>query len=122
MPKHLLILGVSFVGVLSAQTNSFAGWHRFGESRPVDTPPVLNEFSLSAASWITIRVNEPLSSDHNRVGDAFTATLVQPLVANGIVIARRGQTVAGRVGARRELRAWGSRSTKSASPMASKYR
>jgi hypothetical protein len=42
-------------------------------------------------------VNQPLSSDHNHPGDTFTATLVQPLVADGVVIARRGQTVAGRV-------------------------
>jgi hypothetical protein len=42
-------------------------------------------------------VNQPLSSDHNQPGDAFTGTLVQPLVANGRVVARRGQTVGGRV-------------------------
>jgi hypothetical protein len=42
-------------------------------------------------------VNEPLSSDQNRPGDLFTATLAQPLVADGYVVARRGQTVAGRV-------------------------
>jgi hypothetical protein len=36
-----------------------------------------------------------LSSDRNQQGDVFTATLSQPLVANGLVIARRGQTVAG---------------------------
>jgi len=42
-------------------------------------------------------VNEPLSSDHSRTGDAFTATLAQPLVADGYVIARRGQTIGGRV-------------------------
>jgi hypothetical protein len=42
-------------------------------------------------------VNEPLSSDHSRPGDIFTATLAQPLVADGFVIARRGQTIAGRV-------------------------
>jgi hypothetical protein len=42
-------------------------------------------------------VNQPLSSDRNHPGDAFTATLVEPLVADGMVIARRGQAVAGRV-------------------------
>ncbi len=36
-------------------------------------------------------VNEPLSSDHNVSGDTFTATLTQPLIANGYVVARRGQ-------------------------------
>jgi len=42
-------------------------------------------------------VNEPLSSKHNHPGDAFSATLAQPLVADGLVIARRGEIIAGRV-------------------------
>jgi hypothetical protein len=52
---------------------------------------------LPAGSWITVRINQPLSTDHNQSGDAFTATLSQPVVVNGLVIARRGQTVGGRV-------------------------
>jgi len=44
-----------------------------------------------------VRVNQPLSSDHNQTGDAFTASLVQPIISNGIVVARRGQTIGGRV-------------------------
>ncbi|MGB0036434.1 MAG: hypothetical protein WBP79_13265 [Candidatus Acidiferrales bacterium] len=38
-----------------------------------------------------------MSSDRNKVGDTFTATLDQPLVVEGWVVARRGQTVLGRV-------------------------
>lgn len=64
--------------------------------RPYDGPPP-SQLSLAAGSWITVRVNQPLSSDHNQPGDSFTATLVQPMVANGFVLARRGQTVGGRV-------------------------
>jgi hypothetical protein len=52
---------------------------------------------LPAGNWITVRINQPLSSDHNQTGDAFTATLAEPVVVNGFVIARRGQTVGGRV-------------------------
>jgi hypothetical protein len=44
-----------------------------------------------------VRINEKLSSDKNRSGDFFTATLIQPLVANGLVIAQPGQNIAGRV-------------------------
>ncbi len=44
-----------------------------------------------------VRTTEPLSSDHNQPGDGFTAVLQQPLVVDGIVIARRGQTVVGTV-------------------------
>jgi hypothetical protein len=53
--------------------------------------------TLPAGTWITVRVNQPLSSDHNMVGDSFTATLSQPLIADGYVVARRGQTLVGRV-------------------------
>jgi hypothetical protein len=94
MRKYLLVLGVSFAGALTAQNGS---WRKFGESRPPHPPRAPAEVKLPAGSWITIRVNQPLSSDHNHPGDTFTATLVQPLVADGVVIARRGQTVAGRV-------------------------
>jgi hypothetical protein len=44
-----------------------------------------------------MRTNEPLSSDHNQVGDQFTGTLQQPIVVNGWVVARGGQTVIGQV-------------------------
>ncbi len=40
---------------------------------------------------------EKLSSEHNQTGDTFTATLDQPLVADGFVIAERGARVEGRV-------------------------
>src|SRR5882724_9104835 len=83
------------------------GWRRVGEPAQADQPqqadpsqqsnqmPPPFALTLPAGTWITIRVNQPLSSDHNQQGDPFTATLAQPLVANGRVIARRGQTVAG---------------------------
>src|SRR5580698_6200596 len=51
--------------------------------------------TLPAGTWITVRVNEPLSSDHNQTGDAFTGTLLQPILVNGLLIARRGATVTG---------------------------
>ncbi|MGP0075942.1 MAG: hypothetical protein ACLPWF_28835 [Bryobacteraceae bacterium] len=51
--------------------------------------------TLPAGTWVTMRLNQPLSSDHNQTGDAFTGTLLEPIVANGLLIARRGQTVSG---------------------------
>jgi hypothetical protein len=59
---------------------------------PRYAPPTV---TLPAGTWVTVRVNEPLSSDHNQAGDAFTGTLLEPIVANGMLIARRGQTVSG---------------------------
>jgi hypothetical protein len=53
--------------------------------------------TIPAGTWITVRVNEPLSSDHNKPGDAFFATLAQPIIVNGLVIAHRGQGVSGMV-------------------------
>jgi hypothetical protein len=44
-----------------------------------------------------VRTDQVLSSDHNQPGDGFSVTLAQPLVANGFVVARRGQILSGRV-------------------------
>jgi hypothetical protein len=47
--------------------------------------------------FVTVRINQPLSSDRNQTGDNFTATLVRPVVVDGVVVAQRGQTIMGRV-------------------------
>jgi len=73
-----------------------SGWRRFGEPVQGDQPPPPSmALTVPAGTWITVRVNQPLSTSQNQQGDPFTATLAQPLVANGRVIARRGQTVGG---------------------------
>lgn len=64
---------------------------------PPAMPPVPAQLNLKAGTYITVRVNQPLSSDHSQAGDAFTATLVRPIVVDGVVIAHRGQTIVGRV-------------------------
>jgi hypothetical protein len=55
------------------------------------------QLTLKPGTFFTVRTNTMLASNKNKPGDLFTATLAQPLVVNGIVIAQRGQTVAGRV-------------------------
>jgi hypothetical protein len=69
-------------------------------------PPVYNQpqafnlpsnLTIPAGTWLTVRTTNPISSDHNQAGDAFGAVLTQPVVINGIVVARRGQSVEGRV-------------------------
>lgn len=57
-------------------------------------PPSLH---LASGTIVSVRLNQALSTDHNRTGDGFTATLEQPVVVNGWVVARRGQTIEGRV-------------------------
>jgi hypothetical protein len=80
------------------------GWRRFSGQTSYDQgsssqpaagiPPQL---TLQPGTYITVRVNQYLSSDKNQPGDGFYATLAKPLVADGIVVAQRGQTVGGRV-------------------------
>lgn len=91
------------------------GWRRFDQSNSPDAPPPPEQrrqqlppqryqeapqggpvtLNVPAGTWITVRMNEPLSSDHNQAGDAFTATLAEPVVANGHILARRGQMIGG---------------------------
>lgn len=65
-----------------------------GSQEPAPFPPPL---VIQPGTIVIVRMNQALSSDHNQVGDVFSATLVQPVVVHGIVVAQRGQTVAGRV-------------------------
>ena len=53
--------------------------------------------TLPSGAFVTVRVSQWLSSDRNQVGDTFYATLVQPLIVDGVVVARKGSTVVGRV-------------------------
>ena len=72
--------------------------------RPNDRPPAaVPHYGLPAAltirpgTYVTVRVNQPISSDRNQQGDIFQASLAQPIVVDGVVVAQRGQTVLGRV-------------------------
>jgi len=77
-------------------------------SPPASAPPVApapepalarqpHQVTLPAGALITVRLSERLSSDRNAPGDAFTATLDEPLVVDGFVIAERGARVEGKV-------------------------
>jgi hypothetical protein len=57
--------------------------------------PPIGSLTVPAGTLLTVRVSQPLSSDHNQPGDGFTAVLQQPLVIDGLVVARRGQTAVG---------------------------
>lgn len=60
-------------------------------------PPIPAEISVPAGTYVTVRLNTRLASDRNHPGDAFTATLMDPVVVNGVVVAEPGQTVTGQV-------------------------
>jgi hypothetical protein len=55
------------------------------------------QLTIKPGTYATIRVNEMLASNKNKVGDLFTGTLAQPLVVDGVVVAARGQNIVGRV-------------------------
>ena len=124
--KRSSIIAASLLSAASlafAQTQS-GGWRRVGDSNPPgNNPPessqppsnpqnepqndppnyqgnsqgVPPQLTIKAGTFVTVRVNQPLSSDHNQAGDAFSAMLVQPVVVDGVVVAQRGQTIGGRV-------------------------
>jgi len=62
---------------------------------PSSQPP--DKLIIPAGTILLIRTNDFLSSDRNQLGDQFTAVLEQPVVVNGWVVARRGQTLIGQV-------------------------
>ena len=55
------------------------------------------QVTLKPGTFVTMRINQGLASNHNAAGDTFSGSLTQPIVVDGIVVAQRGQTVYGRV-------------------------
>jgi hypothetical protein len=104
--------GISSLFVMTALAlgqDGAPGWHRFGT--PVAPSPVApsavapqmapreapERITIPAGTFVTVRVDQLLSSDKNRPGDGFSATLARPIVADGLVVARRGETLGGNV-------------------------
>ena len=53
--------------------------------------------TLDVGTVLSVRLIEALSSDRNHPGDTFTASLDEPLVVEGMVIAEKGARVEGRI-------------------------
>jgi hypothetical protein len=53
--------------------------------------------TLTAGTSLAVRIGETISSARNQPGDSFLATLTQPLVIDGFIIAERGARLEGRV-------------------------
>ena len=62
-----------------------------------ETTIVPSELFAPVGTLLTVRTREPLSSEGSESGDGFLAVLRQPLVIDGWVVARAGQTVVGRI-------------------------
>jgi len=114
--------GLTFAQDQPQQQPNQGGWRRFGDATPApqagqraDTPEtypqdpgqppppmqqqqaVPAQLTLRQGTFVTVRINQMLSSDRNQPGDSFTAVLDRPIVIDGVTVAYRGQTVAGRV-------------------------
>ena len=70
---------------------------QYSQTQAAPPPPIPAQLQIQRGAYITVRINQELSSDKNQPGDPFTGTLVDPVVVNGVVIAQPGQTVGGRV-------------------------
>ena len=69
-----------------------------GQPQPAQPqPPVPAHLTVKPGAFIMVRTTQGLSSDHNQQGDTFFATLAEPLIVDGVVVAQRGETVSGRV-------------------------
>ena len=58
---------------------------------------VPHSVTLAEGTLLAVRIGETLSSARNQPGDTFLATLTQPLVIDGFVIAERGARLEGKV-------------------------
>ncbi len=81
-------------GAAPAQQNEPQPQQQSPRMRPANLPEAL---TIPAGTVIQIRTSDWLSSDHNKKGDEFTATLAQPIVADGWVVMRRNQSIVGQV-------------------------
>jgi hypothetical protein len=65
--------------------------------QPASPDPLPKELFAPVGTVLTVRIRDFISSNKNAPGDTFLATLQQPLVIDGWVVARPGQTVIGQV-------------------------
>jgi hypothetical protein len=64
---------------------------------PPPPPPPARKVTLAAGTLLPVRLVETVSSDRNHPGDTFNASLDEPLVVDGFVIAERGARLEGRI-------------------------
>ena len=98
MTSKAILTLAACAGLAFAQDPQAGGWRRIGDSsQAAPSPGLPSTLTIAPGTFVTVRLNQALSSDHNQPGDAFTATLERPVVVDGIAVAHRGATIAGRV-------------------------
>jgi hypothetical protein len=75
--------------------------NNFPAGPPPATPPpnagLPSHLTIPAGKFVNVRVDQVLSSNSNQTGDFFSATVIDPIVVDGIVVVQRGQRVSGQV-------------------------
>lgn len=66
---------------------------------PPPPPPPPQKVTIPAGTQLSVRLNDPLDSEKNQVGDSFHATLSAPIVIGGDTVIPSGADVVGRVAA-----------------------
>jgi hypothetical protein len=92
-PAAILPANVTLPAV-ELPTNNSAPLHVETAALPPREPLTV---TLPEGTLVQVRLGERLSSDRNVVGDTFFATLDQPLVVDGWVVAERGARLLGHV-------------------------
>jgi hypothetical protein len=75
-----------------------AAWAQSREPIPAPTAekPAAG-FVISTGTELTVRLDDPLSSERNKPGDQFTATLTSPITAGGSVVIPAGTRLSGHI-------------------------
>lgn len=66
---------------------------------PPPPPPPPQKVTIPAGTQLSVRLNDPLDSEKNQVGDSFHGTLSAPIVIGGDTVIPSGADVVGRVAA-----------------------
>ena len=65
--------------------------------QPPPPPPPPAKVTVPAGTQLSVRLNDPLDSERNQVGDTFHGTLSAPIVIDGETVIPSGSDVVGRV-------------------------
>lgn len=68
-----------------------------GNYPPPPSPAAARAVTVPAGTPFTVRMLDSISSEKNRAGDTFQASLDEDLQADGVVVARRGSVVYGKI-------------------------
>lgn len=68
-----------------------------GGSYPASTSGAARSVTVPSGTPFTVRMLDSISSDKNRAGDTFQASLDEDLQADGVIVARRGSVVHGKI-------------------------